>query len=88
VYTGEKRGEGGATKIEVTNGRGLSYEFTVHQPVEGRPFNGFSLGESPIYPLSDIPYIVEALMGIYVAALDQAALRAVDKATEDAGEIS
>ena len=61
-----------ATEIVVSNGKGLDYRFRVHQPVPGRLFNGFSLGDSPIYPLSDIPYVVEALMGIYVTAIDAA----------------
>lgn len=68
-----KATEKGITRIEITNGRGLVYNITVHAPNEKRPWNGFSLGDSPVYPLSDIPYIIEALMGVYVTALDAAA---------------
>jgi hypothetical protein len=83
MYEGKKAKNGVAT-ITVTNGKGLNYDFSIHNPVKGRPWSGFSLGDSPVYPLSDIPYIVEALMGIYVTALDS--VNVAEKAKAQAEE--
>ena len=55
------------TELVISHENGLRYTFTLHQTSKGP---GISLSRSPILPLVDIPFIVQALQNIYASALE------------------